>query len=56
MLSRFLHNYLTPAGGLLLYDFPLGDSPDSPVSQGFALRLTAPAAVNARASFTFARC
>lgn len=56
VLTRFLHNYLTPNGGLLLYDFPLGDSPDSPVSQGFALRLTAPASVNARASFTFARC
>lgn len=39
-------NLLTPNGGLLVYDFPLGDEPDSAVSQGFCIRLTAPAGVN----------
>lgn len=47
---------LTPNGGLVVYDFPLGDTPDSAVSEGFALRLTAPAVVNANATLWFERC
>ena len=46
---------LTPNGGLVIYDFPLGDTPDSAVSQGFALRLTAPAVVNVNATLWFER-
>ena len=46
---------LTPNGGLVVYDWPLGDTPDSAVSNGFALRLTAPAAVNVRAGMVFER-
>lgn len=46
---------LTPAGGLVIYDFPLGDTPDTAVSQGFALRTMAPADVNCRATFWFER-
>jgi hypothetical protein len=46
---------LTPNGGVVVYDFPLGDTPDSAVSQGFCIRLTAPAAVNARVSMWFER-
>lgn len=46
---------LTPVGGLVIFDFPLGDTPDSGVSNGFALRCTAPASVNARAAFWFER-
>jgi hypothetical protein len=48
--------YLTPNGGVLFYDFPLGDTPDSDVSKGFAIRITAPATVNARASLWLERC
>jgi hypothetical protein len=48
-------NNLTPNGGLLVYDFPLGDVPDSAAAQGFCLRLTAPAAVNVRCGFFFER-
>lgn len=44
-----------PNKGLVIYDFPLGDSPDTGVSQGFALRMTAPAAVNTRAVMWFER-
>lgn len=55
VLTAIRKNLLTPNGGLLIYDFPLGDSPDSAVSQGFALRCTAPAGVNVRADFQFAR-
>jgi hypothetical protein len=46
---------LTPNGGLLVYDFPLGDEPDAAVSNGFCLRLTAPAAVNVRCDMVFKR-
>lgn len=49
-------NLLTPAGGLLVYDFPLGDTPDWGVSAGMGIRLTAPATVNARVSMWFERC
>lgn len=47
---------LTPNGGLLFYDWPLGESWDSPVSNGFCIRMTAPAAVNVRATLVFERC
>jgi len=46
---------LTPAGGLVMYDFPLGDTPDTAVSNGFVLRVNAPAIVNVRATFWFER-
>lgn len=41
---------LTPTGGLVIYDFPLGDTPDSAVSNGFVIRCNAPATVNVRAT------
>lgn len=47
---------LSPNGGALWYDFPLGDTPDSAVSQGFVLRMTAPATVNVRSTLSFERC
>lgn len=46
---------LTPAGGFVIYDWPLGDTPDSAVSQGYVLRLNAPASVNVRAAMVFER-
>lgn len=55
-LTMFESWLLSPNGGVVLYDWPLGDTPDCAVSTGFALRLTAPAAVNVRASMTFERC
>jgi hypothetical protein len=56
VLTRIESTWLTPNGGVLFYDFPLGDTPDSAVSNGFAVRCTAPATVNVRASMTFERC
>ena len=53
VVERFL---LTPVGGTLFYDFPLGDTPDWAVSAGMGLRINAPANVNCRASMTFERC
>lgn len=56
VLTAIDSGLLTPNGGAILYDFPLGDTPDSAVSQGFAIRCTAPAAVNVRAGLWFERC
>jgi hypothetical protein len=57
VLAAFETHYLAPYYGFLAYDFQnFGDTPDSPFSQGFALRLTAPAAVNVRADLWFGRC
>lgn len=53
VIGEFL---LTPNGGLVLYDWPLGDTPDSAVSEGFVIRCTAPATVNVRASLEWERC
>jgi hypothetical protein len=53
IVERFL---LTPVGGTIFYDFPLGRTIDWAVSAGCGMRLTAPATVNARASMTFERC
>jgi len=52
VIEEFL---LTPAAGVVLYDWPLGDTPDSAVSEGFVIRCTAPDAVNVRASLVFER-
>ena len=39
---------LAPDKGLFSYQFPLGQEPDSALAEGFAIRCTAPAAVNVR--------
>jgi hypothetical protein len=46
---------LDPNKGLLVYDFPLGDTPDSAVAEGFVYRCNAPAAVNLRGTFWLER-
>lgn len=48
VLSVLDSNYLTPVGGLLVYDIALGDTFEWDVSAGMGVRLTAPANVNAR--------
>ncbi len=47
---------LTPNGGTLFYDWPLGDTPDCAVSNLMCLRTTAAATVNCRATMWFERC
>lgn len=47
---------LTPNGGSIPYDFPLGDTPDCAVDTGFVLRFTAAASVSVRATMMFERC
>lgn len=46
---------LTPNGGLVILDIPLGDTPDCGLSEGFALRVNAPAAVNVRGALWWER-
>lgn len=46
---------LTPNGGLVIYDYPLGKEPDCALGEGFAIRCTAPAGVNVRASMGVSR-
>lgn len=55
VLTQLDTNLLSPAGGLIVYDFPLGDEFECDVSAGLGIRLTAPAAVNARCSLHFER-
>lgn len=54
-IATISEKLLTPYGGLVIYDWPLGRTPDNAVSTGFVLRCTAPAAVNVRASMVFER-
>jgi hypothetical protein len=48
--------WLTPNGGVLFYDWPLGDTPDFAVSSGVGVRITAPATVDVRVEMIFERC
>jgi hypothetical protein len=56
VLTALYSDYIPAFNGLVIRDFPFNGGPDGAVSTGFALRLTAPATVNARASFRFERC
>lgn len=47
--------YLTPNGGLLIYDFPLGTEPDCALAEGFVLRINTTATVNARGTLSVTR-
>lgn len=46
---------LDPNKGLFRYDYPLGQTPDSAFSEGYVLRLTAPATVSVRAGMRLER-
>lgn len=45
-----------PQGGVFWYDIPLGDEYDCALAEGFVIRLTSPATVNARATLHASRC
>lgn len=47
--------WFDPNKGVLVYDWPLGQEPDSALAEGFAIRCTAPAGVNARARIKYER-
>lgn len=46
---------LSPNGGVLEYQFPLGQEPDCALGEGFAIRCTAPATVNVRGTIVVER-
>lgn len=46
---------LTPNSSTVLYDWPLGDTPDCVVSGGFCIATTCPATVNCRGTMVFER-
>ena len=46
---------MAPDKGLVMYQFPLGQEPDSALGEGLVIRCTAPAAVNVRASMLLER-
>lgn len=46
VLAALYKWYISPNGGLLHLQFPLGREPDLVVAKGLAIRITAPAAVN----------
>lgn len=45
--------YISPNGGLLHLQFPLGREPNTVLAKGLAIRITAPAAVNALCTFVW---
>lgn len=55
VITVFDEKLLTPNGGLVQWQFPLGVTPDNAVSTGFSIRCTAPAAVNVRATMAWER-
>ncbi len=56
ILSSYDRWTLTPNGGLVIYDWPLGSTHDTPVSAGVTMRCTAPAAVNVTGTMWAERC
>lgn len=46
---------LTPNGGFIPWEYPLGRTPDCALAEGFAIRCTAPAVVNVRATLEWER-
>jgi len=56
VLTTLYGDYLPAYNGLLVRDFQWNGTPDANLSEGFAIRVTAAAAVNLRATLKFARC
>jgi hypothetical protein len=55
VLAPFKTYYQPQYGGLVIVQLTPGQEPDSAVSQGFAIRITASATVNCRGSMRFSR-
>ena len=54
-LTAFKEFLLAPDKGVIAYQFPLGQEPDCALAEGFVIRITAPAAVNLRATMDVER-
>jgi len=55
VLTGLLEILIDPYKGAIVYDWPLGETPDCDLSHGFVIRCNAPAAVNVRAGLRFER-
>ena len=55
VISVIREKLLTPNGGLVMFNYPLGTEPDCALGEGFAIRCTAPATVNVRGSMGASR-
>ena len=55
VLAALDGDYIPVFNGLVIRDWPFNAGPDNAVSTGFAIRITSPATVNARATFRFER-
>ena len=55
VLTAFKEFLLAPDKGVIAYQFPLGQEPDCALAEGFVIRITAPAAVNLRATLDVER-
>ena len=54
-LTVFKEFLLAPDKGFIAFQYPLGQEPDSALAEGFAIRCTAPAAVNVRGGLDLER-
>lgn len=55
VLTAFKEFLLAPDKGVIAYQFPLGQEPDTALGEGIVIRCTAPAAVNVRATLDVER-
>lgn len=55
-ITVFEEHLLTPNGGVVFYDYPLGTEPDTALGEGFVIRCNAPNAVNVRGGMKVSRC
>lgn len=56
LTAAFPEFVLTPNGGLVMFNWPLGTEPDSALAEGFAIRCNAPSATDVRAGLIVSRC
>jgi hypothetical protein len=54
-VTPLLEMTLTPNGGLIVYNFPLGTEPDSALAEGFVMRINTTATVSARGTLSVTR-
>ena len=55
VITPLMEFMMAPDKGLVMFQFPLGQEPDSALAEGFVIRCTAPAIVNVRATMGLER-
>jgi hypothetical protein len=54
-VTSLMEHPLTPNGGLVIYNFPLGTEPDCALAEGFVIRVNTTATVSARGTISVTR-